>query len=48
MAWSLCRKFSIDLFARDGGDGEALRQLLEFASEDFSYCCEDCNAGDEG
>ena len=47
MAWSLCRKFSIDLFARDGGDGEALRQLLEFASEDFSYCCEDCSAGDE-
>ena len=48
MAWSLCRKFSIDFFVRDGGDEEEeLRQLLEFASEDLSYCCEDCNAGDE-
>ena len=28
MAWSLCRKFSIDFFVRDGGDeGEELRQL---------------------
>ena len=48
VVWYLCKKFFIDFFARDGGDGEEeFRQLLEFASEDLSYCCEDCNAGDE-
>ena len=48
VVWSLCKKFLSDFFARDGGDGEEeLMQLLEFASEDLSYCCEDCNAGDE-
>ena len=48
VVWSLCKKFLSDFFARDGGDGEEeLGQLLEFASEDLSFCCEDCNAGDE-
>ena len=48
VVWSLCKKFLSDFFARDDGDGEEeLGQLLEFASEDLSFCCEDCNAGDE-
>ena len=48
VVWSLCRKFSIDFFVRDGGDEEEeLGQLLEFASEALSFCCEDCKAGDE-